>query len=291
VDHRATPIHALSIHADYACRHSGACCTAGWTIPVERHRRRLLGGSRLAPGDDGACRLYDRDTGLCRVHNEHGAEMMPASCQQFPRRALVDDRGVFVTLSHFCPTAAGLLFRADVPFAIVDEPPAFPASRGYEGLDGRGAWPPLVRPALLFDLPSYSRWERFVIETLARDATVRDAVARIAAAAERIRSWTPAAGEMETFVGSGTQVPDGPPDEQVMMLYHRFDRPDAYDGVLATVPRGLARPSPLRDAARSWERIAPDWDTWSTPIRRYLGSKAFASWSAYQARGIRTMVA
>jgi hypothetical protein len=39
---RSSPVFALSIHADYACRHSGACCSAGWTIPVEPHGRPLL---------------------------------------------------------------------------------------------------------------------------------------------------------------------------------------------------------------------------------------------------------
>src|SRR5436305_13782764 len=28
-------VYALSIHADYKCRHSGACCTADWDVPVE----------------------------------------------------------------------------------------------------------------------------------------------------------------------------------------------------------------------------------------------------------------
>jgi hypothetical protein len=28
-------VYSLSIHADYRCRHSGACCTADWDVPVE----------------------------------------------------------------------------------------------------------------------------------------------------------------------------------------------------------------------------------------------------------------
>jgi Fe-S-cluster containining protein len=31
----ATPVLTLNIHAGYECCHSGACCTAGWPIPVE----------------------------------------------------------------------------------------------------------------------------------------------------------------------------------------------------------------------------------------------------------------
>ncbi|MGE5360921.1 MAG: hypothetical protein ACM3NQ_18035, partial [Bacteroidales bacterium] len=36
------PVRSLSIHAHYSCRHSGACCTAGWPIPVEPDTTRGL---------------------------------------------------------------------------------------------------------------------------------------------------------------------------------------------------------------------------------------------------------
>jgi hypothetical protein len=32
---RGDAVYSLSIHADYRCRHSGACCTADWDVPVE----------------------------------------------------------------------------------------------------------------------------------------------------------------------------------------------------------------------------------------------------------------
>ena len=47
--------------------------------------------------------------------------MLPESCFQFPRRTLVDERGTFVTLSHFCPTAAAMLADAAEPLTIVAE--------------------------------------------------------------------------------------------------------------------------------------------------------------------------
>ena len=31
------PVRALSIHADYGCRMSGACCRSGWAIGVDRY--------------------------------------------------------------------------------------------------------------------------------------------------------------------------------------------------------------------------------------------------------------
>jgi len=30
-----SPVRALSIHADYGCRMTGACCRSGWDVPVE----------------------------------------------------------------------------------------------------------------------------------------------------------------------------------------------------------------------------------------------------------------
>ncbi|MFN7985813.1 MAG: hypothetical protein U0Q11_28550, partial [Vicinamibacterales bacterium] len=122
-------IFALNAHADYACRHSHACCTAGWSIPVEEPKVALLGGQWLLPGDDGACPKLDRQDGLCRVHRDHGELALPDSCRHFPRRSLIDDRGTFVSLSHFCPTAAQLLLEHDAPLAIVEQPAAFPATR------------------------------------------------------------------------------------------------------------------------------------------------------------------
>ena len=37
---------------------------------------------------------------------------------------LHDPRGTFISLSHFCPTAAGMLFDDGPPVAIVDAPAA-----------------------------------------------------------------------------------------------------------------------------------------------------------------------
>ena len=98
----------LSLHAGYLCRHEGACCTAGWAIPVERpvyerlsvHFGAADGRSRLFDTDgslpdgaaamlnvqqSGACVFFEADRGnLCAVHRELGAESLPVACRQFP---------------------------------------------------------------------------------------------------------------------------------------------------------------------------------------------------------------
>jgi hypothetical protein len=77
-----------------------------------------------------------------------------------------------------------------------------------------------------------------------------------------------------------------------MARYEPFERGRlAYERVIGTVPDGLARPSAeeVTDAALSLTRAA--WNRWSTPVRRYLAARAFGSWAAYEARGVRTIVA
>jgi hypothetical protein len=36
--------------------------------------------------------------------------------------------------------------------------------------------------------------------------------------------------------------------------------------------------------------VKDEWDTWQAPLRRYLAAKAFASWTAYQGRGVLSIV-
>ena len=293
-------VYALSVHAGFACRHSGACCTAGWPIPVEPELRGLLKVEVLEPGSDGACGWYDRSARRCRVHRDHGAEMLPASCQHFPRRALTDQRGTFVTLSHFCPTAANQLFQPGLALEIVEAPPGFPASRDYDGLDGRDAWAPLLRPDVLFDHDSFADWERFIVTALAvEDRPAVAALCEIAAGAERLRLWSAAAGPLSEWTGqclagvdgqpAGDQVPGA---ETVPALYHQFANLEAFTQIAAAVPAGLDAPplpSGVAHLLRRW--VMPAWPEWQSPLRRYLAAKAFGSWCAYQARGVRTMVA
>ena len=80
--------------------------------------------------------------------------MLPSTCRHFPRLAVRDARGTFISLTHYCPTAAASLFRVDVPIEIVESPPAFPEAE-YDGLVVKaGEWPPLLRPQMLTDLAS-----------------------------------------------------------------------------------------------------------------------------------------
>jgi hypothetical protein len=115
----------------------------------------------------------------------------------FPRSILIDARGTFVSLSHFCPTAAALLFQDAPPAAIVDAPASLVDVGPLDGLDARAAWPPLLRPGVLMDLESYNVWERLGVELLTREGVAPDtALTSLELAVVRIASWTPADGPL-----------------------------------------------------------------------------------------------
>lgn len=279
-------VYTLTFHAHYACRHSGACCTAGWSIPVEPRLVPLVGVDVLVPDAMGACVHFDGASRLCKVQCEHGENMLPGACYQFPRRALIDDRGTFVALSNFCPTAAALLCESDGELAIVASPPAFSERRVYEGLDARGHWPPLVRPGVLFDLTSYSRWETFIVSTFASGGSAGTALARIAATAERLRAWTPECGPFDAWTTTSLQA--GATDANGLTIYDRFRTPEAFEQLRRFVPEGVSAPQALAEVTSVAE---PGSRPESRAVSRYLASKAFASWCAYESRGIRTLVA
>lgn len=118
----------------------------------------------LALSEDGRC-LFHRAPG-CAIHSAIGHTAIPAACQHFPRIALIDRRGVFVTLSHYCPTAASLLFDDSVSPGIVEGPSVLPGGELPEGLDAREAWPPSHAPRRLMDWASYTTWETWALSVL-----------------------------------------------------------------------------------------------------------------------------
>jgi Fe-S-cluster containining protein len=327
------PVFVLSIHADYACRHSGACCTAAWRIPVEpacedrlllsslgrtRDSCRLLERDDLtvmALAEDGACVAFERGAGrapsCCAVHRVLGHDALPSACQHFPRAAVTDDLGTFVTLSHFCPTAAGMLFRDDVELSIVEASASFGSATEYEGFDARGALPPLLAPGMLMDLEGHHAWERHVVRLLAdRRHTPELALERLQAQAAQLCSWRPVDGPLRACIeslgeatsngavnhGSERSAPTGcglgaaverGGHEQASAELARL-----YEMVRASVPLGL-EPEPLPGdfADTDAELVAPAWRSFAVPISRYLAAKAFASWISWQALGVVTAVA
>jgi len=310
--------YSLSIHADYRCRHSGVCCSADWDVPVELPIYRTLtdalaaGTLRVSPDADGgsaafitepdfpadaaatlerthvgACVFFEHGSRLCVVHRDMGERALPATCRHFPRIAVCDARGTFIALSHFCPTAASMLFRDDVPLAIVREPPAFPPAEYEWLLVDKDAWPPLLHPRMLMDLDGYSAWERHMVARC-RDVTrsPESVVATLARDARLMRAWRPGGRSLaeRALALPGTVVED-PAHATLATSLKR------YGEVLAAIPDELQSPREEQDLNVAFSQLVrPVWDEFRAPLNRYLAAKAFATWTAYQGRGLATIV-
>lgn len=312
------PVYALSIHADYRCGRSGVCCSSDWDVPVELEIYRSLddalhasrlnaagvsadGGAPLAIEGDlpdeaaamvartatGDCVFFHRTSGDCVIHRDLGEAHLPLTCRYFPRLALRDARGTFVALSHYCPTAATSLFREDVPLAIVENPLAFPPGE-YEGLMIEAdAWPPLLRPRMLMELESYSEWERHMVRRCADAAlSPEDVLGTLERDARILRAFDPDSGSL------GEAIKLLAPDAVLIPPHTSLERSlELYREVMQAVPDDL-RPAPDQERLpEAFEHeVAPGWNHWRLPLKRYLGAKAFASWTAYQGRGLLTIV-
>lgn len=248
-------VRCLSIHADYACRHSGECCRAGWPIPLDADLQQQLEARTRVPLqpvlETSPCLFLDKDTQLCAIHTQFGAEFKPPSCRHFPRVALLDARGVSLTLSHYCPTAASMLLSGAVPLGIVEDPPSFPSDDEYEGLDARHVMPPLLRPGMLWDLDGYSAWETEAVSLLAEVGTTPEsALAALEGVALEIERWSPSMGLLAEHVRRAFRA--------------RLD---------TSSPRS---PS-------AWGDAAP-------VVNRYLAARLFASWVPYRSNRLSALV-
>jgi hypothetical protein len=114
-----------------------------------------------------------------------------------------------VTLSHFCPTAANLLF-AGVPLAIVQAPATLALDGTLDGLDATTVLPPLLSKSVLMDWEGYSAWEEETVELFNDgDLDPEQSVRSLLMITERISEWTPGGEPLSSTVrrqfGSGAE--------------------------------------------------------------------------------------
>ena len=273
------PVRWLSMHVPYGCRHAGACCSSGWDIPLERSRVAAVGmlradgtwlrpapgapaeiGGLLAHSNTGHC-VFHGDG--CEIHRRLGHEAMPSACQHFPRECLIDARGVSVTLSHYCPTAANLLFDHEGPVEIVDGPPVLPSGEA-EGLDARGVLPPLLSADVLMDYQGYTAWEAHSIRVLTADddRSPESAIATLESQVSQLQRWRPG-------------------NESLVERIATFGDEKCPESQIGPGPISRGRAASEIGAGLISELV----------IRRYLAAHAFASWLAYQGGGIGAVVA
>jgi hypothetical protein len=309
-------VSSLSIHADYRCRHSGVCCTLHWDVPMELRVYRSLsdavaaGRLKASPEaaglqpfvvdpelpedeaaiferlDSGACVFFDRQSRLCMVHRDLGEDALATTCRTFPRLAVQDARGTAITLSHFCPTAAEQLFRDDVPLTIVESPVSFPPA-DYDGLTVNGDdLPPLLRPDVLMDGEGYDAWERHMVEVCDAASSPEAAVATLARDASVLRAWT---GGGEPLHAAVARLPRDVVEASAPATLDASLR--AHAEAMSCVPDDLTPEPDEAGLGDAYERFVRDaWPAFSRPLRYYVAAKAFASWTAYQGRGVASIV-
>lgn len=302
---RSATTRVLSFHADYGCRDRGACCTAGWPIPIEapalaaaehaarsghlqtpahattmfvrRHDAPLDTPALVATSPDGRCVFHHHHgAARCELHRALGHAALPLACRQFPRVSVHDPRGVSITLSHFCPTAAELL-DSTLPVGISETSSGFPRHGEYVGLDVRTALPPALRPDMLMDWESWWMWEREAVALLADVAEPGEGLERLSVAVEHARSWRPADGPLNVRIETAFRLAKG------------SDRPTRFtsDVLASRVDDALAAvPDELRPGARP----TPPTASMISPRahRNFLVAHAFANWTAHIGEGLRS---
>lgn len=324
----------LSCHVHYACRHSGACCRSGWPLPVEHAavaaiddavargkvwtvdgRVNWLDESATAPVGvggtfrqaAGGCVFHvpsvplavqsPNRTRYCGLHAGLGHAALPLSCQHFPRICLVDDRGVRVSLSHYCPTAAAMLVDHEGPLAIVDGPAPVPSRDVPEGLDARGQLPPRLTERVLMDLDGLTAWEAHVVDVLAgrrAASTAERAVARVAADAKRLTGWSPASGRsLSPAVAALPAEGHGDDLDVAAARLADADTWPAWFDLAAGTCRGVWVPDPPPPdlAALDAKFVAPVWAAFAPAAGRYLAARAFGAWVTWQADAVVSLAA
>jgi hypothetical protein len=296
------PVRLLALHAPYQCRHRGVCCREPWAIPVDRVRHRRLveavharrlplphGDGTLfaiAPGVDtdadvvvgrrgrDCVFLAPGEDGLCAIHQDLGHAALPTACQHFPRVVVLDPRGVSLSLSCVCPTAADLLYDAAPGWhRVVHEGRVVLPGMQWEGLDARDTLPPQVSETRLWDWDALSAFELQTLGALSTHAP-EQALAVVAVAAARLEQGSQ--GPLETLVE--TAFRDAAPEAH---------EPDVDALVKLAVGSstgadpGAWGPGGTPDAAAElWLRHRPQ-------VARYLATRVMASAVLYHARSAR----
>jgi hypothetical protein len=219
------------------------------------------------------------------VQRELGAGLLPVACRQFPRVVLQAARGTFITLSHFCPTAAGLL-RSPGNLAVIRAPATLALEGVLEGLDARNALPPLLGPGMLTDDEGYGAWESKGLEVFERDdLTAHQAIEVIAAATRLAQSWRPGDGSLReaverAFAAVTPERAAGDPHDDVRRA--RL--------AVAAVPQGLRAAPVLDDFASRWPAVSEWWRDHERVVRKYLAARLFGNWIAYYGPGLHAIV-
>ena len=231
----------------------------------------------IAKDERGICIF--REHRRCTLHVVGGEAMLPTACRHYPRILRRDATQTALTLSHYCPTAAALLLTPDSLEVTTARPP-LEIHEPLDGLDARGALPPLLHPHMLMDAAGYAAWEEAVVSAFARETSPGAGLAWIGSATDHLRQWNPGCGPLDIAITSafGSTNGAGPPPTWMLQLLP----------LVRSLNKGAVTLDDDEHLDARWMAIAPED---ARVVRNYLAARAFGNWIAYQGRGLRSVVA
>jgi hypothetical protein len=143
-----------------------------------------------------------------------------------------------------------------------------------------------LSPAMLMDLAAYSAWEQHMVRRCAADVLPEAALATLFSDAARVSTWRPGGISLSCAIEQlPSQVMGAEPHVTLSQSFVRRNE------VVASIPDDL-KPQPDDGglATAYADYVKPEWSTLQRPVNRYLATKAFASWTAYQGKGLMTIV-
>ena len=298
-------VRCLAFHADYGCQNTGVCCASGWEIPIEERvelaiRGRAHAATRLPNGPDGFKTAHDASPGCksslrrhepssscwfrdpaesrCAIHREFGEDSLPSACRHFPRICVLEPNGVSLSLSHYCPTAAAMLFENSGDFTMVEDPRGFPRSWPYEGLDATTACSPFLRPGVLLGFDGLRAFEESALTSLSV-GDVWASLSRIDSLVEGVRAWTPTGPAPPDLIRGLTEVTGS---SSAFRLPAKDPRPALRRSLTPGTPVAV----PLPDHTCGRPHVPDNVDL---ALRRYLAGRLIAAWVTYQADDLRAV--
>ena len=125
-----------------------------------------------------------------------------------------------------------------------------------------------------------------MVRRCAAAASAESVLATLALDARELRAWRPGARTLGEAIGALPADIVAAPEHAGLAGSLRLRAE-----VITAVPEDLT-PAPdesgLEEAYR--RRVHPEWNRFHAPLNRYLAAKAFASWTAYQGRGVAAIV-
>jgi hypothetical protein len=140
---------------------------------------------------------------------------------------------------------------------------------------------------MLMDLAGYSAWESHMVARCAEAGTSPESVVNtLTRDARLLRDWKPGGITLTDAVRSL------PVQSEPALAAGTLDASvTLFEQVMRAVPDDWRPPPDESGLDSSFANfVRPAWPTFHTPLNRYLAAKAFASWTAYQGRGVVTIV-